>query len=88
MRATVTSEMKKQQVCAGTRTGKGEKIMQKTRCVICGKEFYGMGNNPDPTSLIGRCCNKCNVNIVVPARFDRMNAGKPARIADERSAKA
>lgn len=62
--------------------------MGKQRCIICGKEFYGSGNNADPVSIEGRCCDKCSTNIVAPARFDRMNAGKPARIADERTVEA
>lgn len=46
-------------------------------CCICGKEFEGWGNNPDPVlSYDGKlfseddvCCDECNGNIVIPARI-------------------
>ena len=39
------------------------------KCCICGKEFTGYGNNPYPTKQQGRCCDKCNTKIVIPARL-------------------
>lgn len=47
-------------------------------CCFCGaplKEWYEgseyYGNNPDPANTIPgkRCCDACNLNIVVPARI-------------------
>lgn len=40
-----------------------------TKCVICGNPFYGFGNDPAPIKYIGRCCDDCNLLIVVPARY-------------------
>ena len=34
------------------------------RCVICGKPFYGFGNDPSPIKYIGRCCDDCNTMVV------------------------
>lgn len=48
-----------------------EKIMTKDvfECCFCKKMFRGYGNNPAPVSKTGRCCNECNVEIVIPARM-------------------
>lgn len=47
--------------------------MQK--CVICGKEFKGYGNNALPIAS-GRCCDKCNNDKVIPERFEILIRGK------------
>ena len=46
------------------------------KCTCCGKEFYGMGNNPLPLTEETldiydgpRACNECDRNYVIPARF-------------------
>ena len=41
-------------------------------CVICGKEFEGYGNNPEPvkSSDEGKCCDDCNMLYVIPARIE------------------
>lgn len=39
------------------------------KCVICRKEFTGYGNNPRPVLFHGRCCDKCNRNVVIPFRM-------------------
>lgn len=65
--------------------------MGKVKCVICGDYFKSadaipgivVGNNPDPISLVGRCCDKCNNKFVIPERIRRLNKGLPARMADE-----
>jgi len=43
-------------------------------CCICGAEFYGYGNNPEPAIVVedykkDRCCDSCNENVVIPARL-------------------
>ena len=38
-------------------------------CCICGKKFKGYGNNPFPVVNNGRCCDKCNSNVVIPAKM-------------------
>lgn len=41
------------------------------KCVICGKEIVGYGNNADPIKS-GRCCNNCNTLYVIPKRIQLM----------------
>eukprot|EP01044_Picomonas_judraskeda_P012994 COSAG03_NODE_1919_length_3353_cov_32.836816_3_plen_105_part_00 len=40
-----------------------------TSCILCKGEFVGYGNNPDPLSTTGRCCDMCNSVRVIPARM-------------------
>ena len=52
---------------------KGVQIMntnKKVRCSICGKTFYGYGNNAQPINN-GRCCDDCNSYYVIPERMIR-----------------
>lgn len=46
--------------------------METQVCVICGKEFEGYGNNPEPVkpSSEGQCCDDCNMLYVIPARIE------------------
>jgi hypothetical protein len=37
-------------------------------CSICGKPFAEWGNNAQPVND-GRCCDLCNITVVVPARL-------------------
>ena len=45
-------------------------------CVLCGDGIEDMGNNPEPVSSVGRCCDACNWNEVIPARIGAMNKDK------------
>ena len=53
----------------------GEIKMSKKdrRCCICGEKLPkgDLGNNPEPIKpySAGTCCNKCNMNKVIPARL-------------------
>lgn len=47
------------------------KPIETNKCVICGKEYTGYGNNAYPVNE-GRCCDECNANIVIPARIQQM----------------
>lgn len=38
-------------------------------CCICHKPIKGYGNNAEPVCS-GRCCDKCNYEVVIPARID------------------
>jgi hypothetical protein len=39
-------------------------------CCICGYEYEGFGNNPEPFGQHGdRACDDCNDRIVVPTRM-------------------
>ena len=54
---------------------------EKKICCICGKEFTGWGNNPDPVTdengnlfpEDARCCDECNAMYVIPARLEAMS---------------
>lgn len=49
----------------------------RINCVLCGelipvKPFgWTLGDNAEPLAT-GRCCEKCNVNWVIPARLTRV----------------
>lgn len=45
-------------------------------CVLCDKTWYGLGNNPAPLKKRGLCCNKCNLERVLPARLNLMKKAK------------
>ncbi len=39
-------------------------------CCFCKKTVTGPGNNAMPAKD-GRCCNKCNLSIVIPTRLEQ-----------------
>jgi hypothetical protein len=43
-------------------------------CSICGKTSHGFGNNPQPVRPkdAQRCCDRCNSDVVIPARLKQM----------------
>lgn len=45
-------------------------------CCICGTQFYGFGNNPEPVVDAGDgtivCCDPCNYRVVIPKRLEAM----------------
>ena len=47
---------------------------EKHTCCICGKTFYGYGNNPNPVKDDGICCDDCNYNHVIPARMKELTS--------------
>lgn len=47
--------------------------MNKIRkCCLCGKLFFGWGNNPQPLKDKGECCDACNCSKVIPARLQKI----------------
>ena len=40
-------------------------------CVICGEEHTGYPNNAAPVDD-GPCCDKCNIEKVIPARLKKI----------------
>ena len=42
------------------------------KCVICENDIKGYGNNPSPVKEEGKCCDRCNMNEVLPARLARI----------------
>jgi hypothetical protein len=53
-------------------------------CVICGKTFTGLGNDPAPVvmprshveDVDRRCCDECNETRVIPKRQDMLARGE------------
>lgn len=41
---------------------------REQKCCICGKTFYGIGNDPWPVRDDGVCCDDCQWTQVLPAR--------------------
>lgn len=39
------------------------------KCCFCGNEIVGYGNSPRPIVVRGKCCDECNIKIIVPYRF-------------------
>lgn len=35
-----------------------------TQCVLCGKNYSGLGNNAMPIAA-GRCCDKCSIKVTM-----------------------
>ena len=35
------------------------------KCSICNEDFEGFGNNPNPISTTGRCCDNCNYDVII-----------------------
>ena len=52
--------------------------MEKHICCICGKEFEGWGNNPYPVvkDEDAKCCDTCNMAVVLPARITALKENK------------
>ena len=60
----------------GQRIRVDEAKEDKEKCVLCGKEIEGYGNNPAPLADEGKCCDSCNSKRVIPARFKAMKVNK------------
>ena len=65
---------------------------KKMKCCICGKSFYGNGNNAYPLmrNRENKCCNECNNDYIIPLRMIEILAKKERNKTDasERAAKA
>ena len=44
-------------------------------CSICGAIFHGYGHNAQPVNN-GRCCERCNREVVIPTRIAKAYAKK------------
>ena len=53
---------------------------QKMKCVICGYDILGFGNNALPVK-VGQCCGTCNDSVVIPKRLANVFGG--SRSEDE-----
>ena len=52
-----------------------DNMQPKETCCICGCEINGYGNNSEPIA-IGKCCDKCNQEKVIPERIRLMKGEK------------
>lgn len=51
------------------RARKMSKLEKANRiCSICGKKYDEYGNNAQPVND-GRCCDECNMKVVIPIRI-------------------
>lgn len=49
----------------------GSVLEFRASCCICGARMKKHeGNNPAPVHESGFCCDGCNENVVIPARFE------------------
>ena len=55
------------------------------KCSICHRPTEGHGNNAWPVNK-GKCCNRCNTTVVIPARIDLMKK-EVKDASDDRSVK-
>lgn len=53
-----------------------ENIQKDEECCICGEPIKGYGNNPAPVKDAGVCCDKCNREVVIPARLKSISKNK------------
>ena len=49
-----------------------EQTLSKYTCVTCKKKTTGHGNSAQPFAN-GRCCDNCNIQVVVPEKFRDLN---------------
>lgn len=56
---------------AGEQGAAIKEAYEKHKCVICGHDFEGYGNNAYPVAD-GICCDKCNREKVIPARLKQL----------------
>lgn len=56
--------------------------MKNHICCICGKKFFGWGNNTYPFYKDDDdvCCNECNYAYVIPARIEFICGHKKAGV--------
>ena len=52
-----------------------KKIPPLFTCSICHADWHGYGNNAQPINN-GRCCDECNMLVVIPARIALIYGGK------------
>ena len=60
-----------------------EELEDEHKCCICGEPIEGHGNNPSPVKTEGDCCDKCNAEVVIPARIEKMKAAASEKVNEE-----
>ena len=60
-----------------------EELKDEHKCCICGEPIEGHGNNPFPVKTEGDCCDKCNAEVVIPARIEKMKEAASEKVDEE-----
>ena len=60
-----------------------EESEDEHKCCICGEPIEGHGNNPFPVKTEGDCCDKCNAEVVIPARIEKMKEAASEKVDEE-----
>ena len=60
-----------------------EELKDEHKCCICGEPIEGHGNNPFPVKAEGDCCDKCNAEVVIPARIEKMKEAASEKVDEE-----
>lgn len=60
-----------------------EELEDEHKCCICGEPIEGYGNNPFPVKTEGDCCDKCNAEVVIPARIEKMKEAASEKVDEE-----
>ena len=55
---------------------------EKHKCILCGKEFDGWGNNAWPIKD-GICCDDCNAEKVIPARIAKLYKKEEPKMTED-----
>lgn len=55
---------------------------EKHKCILCGKEFDGWGNNAWPIKD-GICCDDCNAEKVIPVRLAKMYKKEESKMTED-----
>lgn len=55
---------------------------EKHKCILCGKEFDGWGNNAWPIKD-GICCDECNAEKVIPARIAKLYKKEEPKMTED-----
>ncbi len=42
-------------------------------CDICNEHIHDFGHNAEPVVKNGKCCDVCNIKVVIPKRIEEMN---------------
>lgn len=60
-----------------------EELEDDHKCCICGEPIEGHGNNPFPVKTEGDCCDKCNAEVVIPARIEKMKKAASEKVNEK-----
>jgi hypothetical protein len=52
-----------------SKTSNGSKKNELKVCPICGKKFNEYGNNCSPLYFEEKCCDRCNMDVIIPIRL-------------------